>query len=235
MQTKNPWVGSSECLEYTNTHGKKLKVTRLSAAWEMLQNPPERSSIFKELQPGEKPVEDQNHVIVHSSAKISDVDVPALAAAAGNWNALSQVPGMSSEMVLLADLQSKTEYFIVKDLNKKLEAEGFGRVDFVSNAVYRLRNKGYSQEYRDELRTLLEGFFSALMDSVEKGKAVVQEWPTVMEWRQQRCAFAHPLGDPIDKQKLACLKDNVSNSDAFKDVRSTASLLVKVAESLPVQ
>ncbi|GLC35852.1 hypothetical protein PLESTM_000375500 [Pleodorina starrii] len=163
-----------------------------------------------------------------------------MATAAANWNLLSdmaQVPDMSPEMVVLADLQLNTEFMVVVELNKVLEGQGFPRVNYISDAVYRIRDKAFSKEYRDELKNLLVDFFGKIMSSDEAGAAVVQEWPTVMEWRSQRAAFTHPLGVTLgktnDAQRLASLKAAVSTSDAYRDVRAAASLLLKVADSLP--
>ena len=132
-------------------------------------------------------------MIYHGEKNIVDSNVPQLAKRASQWDSGTRlVPGFTEEMLLIADLMYKVEYFLTRRLNTILEAEGLGPVDHVMQALNRLKNEFIIKKNNKALRGALQRFFKSIGGNISED-VVIAQWATCRDWQYRRVFFAHPL------------------------------------------
>ena len=102
------------------------------------------------------------------------------------------VLGFTEEMLLIADLMYKVEYFLTRRLNTILEAEGLGPVDHVMKALNRLKNKLINKKENKTLRGAFHMFFKSIKENITEDVLIAQ-WATCRVWQCRIVSFVHPL------------------------------------------
>ncbi|KAG0586985.1 hypothetical protein KC19_2G132700 [Ceratodon purpureus] len=160
--------------------------------------------------------------------KIADSVVPELSKKASQLGFVSQfVPGFTSEMLVVANLMYRVEYFLTNRLNSHLEAEGLGHVDHVMEAVNRSKNKFLLENEKKALKVALKNFFTAIGGNNVSWKVLMSQWETCRDWQRRRLVtVAHPLEH---LGRLEEVKFNISCEKGYGAVREIALVMVDVA------
>ena len=134
-------------------------------------------------------------------------------------------------MVVLVDLQSRTEEHMCLQLNKMLDAAGLPPVAFVSHLFGAMRARFTPEDQRQAMQQVATSFCNQFGQEVVE--AVAQQWGILMEWRAKRVAFAHPLlGDGLNKGSLEELEAAVESDAAFAPVKAAAHVMMAAAKQL---
>jgi hypothetical protein len=188
--------------------------------------------VFEEVTPSAAQI-DKDHVLVSPSAEaMPDADVPRLSAVASRWRSLAaEVPGMEPQMVVLVDLQSRTEPFLVQQLNCMLAEAGLAPVAYVSHLFGTMRARHTPEAQRKAMEEVAVQFCKKFGD--EEMEVVAKQWRVLMDWRAKRVAFAHPLlGNSLNKDSLLELEQAVGTDANYASLKAAAHAMIEAAKKL---
>lgn len=227
------WSKLSDLWEFRHTEGEHCVVPRgksINASRQKLRNPEPSKRVYEEVAL-EDVLEDRDHIVVynHGMNKISDSDVPELAKKASQWDSVTQfVPGFTAEMLVVADMMYRVEYFLTKRLNTYLEAEGLAAVDHAMQAVNRskMKDKFLHKNEKKALKVALKNFFTAIGGNNISWEVLMSQWAACRDWQCRRVTVAHPLEHLGSLEEV---KSNISREKGYAAVREIALVMVDVA------
>lgn len=226
------WAAPSQCYKYRHTSGQVHAVSPVSPAWQEIRNPADGMRVFEALADGQQPDINRDHVVMNSAAGVNDQEVPSISAKADMWDQLaSEIPGMSPNQVFMADLLGKSDAYLARKLNSKLNARGVQSYRHLSEAFSRMASQFISVGERAAMAAAVEELF---LEYQMAPTVAMQQWDKLMEWWEQRIAFAHPLGgrSTVSLAKLAELSTAISQGEEFAEVRAAGQFLIAAVQRM---
>ena len=164
--------------------------------------------------------------------------MPQLVEKSARWDVLTKaVPGFTIEMLRVAELMYKTDWYFTNKLNAVLLEQGLDGVNHVWNAIWKAKSKYTPEVEQIALSAALRQVFQPFVSDVLQTSSAMAQWYTCVSWMNSRNTVGHPLGPQVNRiceTILADFKEDVLNEDnhEYDNVRDATLVMVKLAEAM---